>query len=119
MSSDYSYDEHGTFYPFFLFTITGVVTLPLTYSLLRPSTDAAALAPRIKSDYKSEHHDIVDAQRASLKRKQRRVKRAIAVVLGWAFMGLMFYLVLNTQATVAKIWNRESNRSSLLTGASF
>lgn len=110
MSSDYSYDEHGTFYPFFLFTITAVVTLPLTYSLLRPSTDAAALAPRIQSDFKSEHHDVVDAQRASQKRKQRRIKRAIAVILGWVFMGLMFYLVLTTQATVAKIWNRECPR---------
>ncbi|KAH8203435.1 hypothetical protein TruAng_002419 [Truncatella angustata] len=105
MSSDYSYDEHGTFYPFFLFTITAVVTLPLTYSLLRPSTDAAALAPRIKSDYRSEHHEVVDAQRASQRRKQRKVKRAIAVLFGWAFMGLNLYLVLTTQATVAKIWN--------------
>ncbi|KAH8673765.1 translocation protein sec63 [Xylariales sp. PMI_506] len=105
MSSDYSYDEQGQFYPFFFFTISAIVTLPLTYSLLRRSTDDSALAPRIKSTYAPEHHDLVEAQRAAQKRKQRKVKRFIAVVVGWAVMGLMLYLVLTTQQGVSKIWN--------------
>ncbi|KAI1769031.1 Sec63 Brl domain-containing protein [Hypoxylon sp. FL1150] len=105
MSSDYSYDEQGQFYPFFIFTLTTIVTLPLTYSLLAPSKDATALAPRLKTTYRPEHADLVDAQRAAQKRKQRRVKRAIAVVLGWAVMAGMLYLILTTQQTVNKIWN--------------
>jgi preprotein translocase subunit Sec63 len=35
-STDYNYDEQGQFFPFFILTLTGLVTLPLTYSLLRP-----------------------------------------------------------------------------------
>ncbi|KAI6092590.1 Sec63 Brl domain-containing protein [Hypoxylon rubiginosum] len=105
MNSDYSYDEQGQFYPFFIFTLTTIVTLPLTYSLLAPNKDAAALAPRLKTTYKPEHADLIEAQRAAQKRKQRRIKRAIAVVLGWAVMAGMFYLIITTQRTVAKIWN--------------
>ncbi|KAI1406704.1 Sec63 Brl domain-containing protein [Hypoxylon fuscum] len=105
MSSDYSYDEQGQFYPFFIFTVTTIVTLPLTYSLLAPTTDAAALAPRIQTSYKPEHADLIQAQRAAQKRKQRRIKRAIATVLGWAVMAGMLYLIVTTQRTVAKIWN--------------
>ncbi|XXH05010.1 hypothetical protein Hte_011434 [Hypoxylon texense] len=105
MSSDYSYDEQGQFYPFFIFTLTTIVTLPLTYSLLAPSSDAASLAPRLKTTYKPEHADLIEAQRAAQKRKQRRIKRAIAVVLGWAVMAGMLYLILTTQRTINKIWN--------------
>ncbi|KAK8137752.1 translocation protein SEC63 [Apiospora sp. TS-2023a] len=104
MSSDYSYDD-GQFYPFFIFTLSTVITLPLTYSLLRPSTDADALAPRIKTDYKPDHHEIIQAQRAALKRKQRKVKRFIAALVGWAIMGFMLYLIVTTQRTVTKTWN--------------
>ncbi|KAI1417539.1 Sec63 Brl domain-containing protein [Hypoxylon sp. FL1857] len=105
MSSEYSYDEQGQFYPFFIFTLTSIVTLPLTYSLLAPSTDATALAPRLKTSYQPEHADLIQAQRAAQKRKQRKIKRAIAVLLGWATMAGMLYLIVTTQRTTAKIWN--------------
>ncbi|KAI1842781.1 hypothetical protein JX265_002682 [Neoarthrinium moseri] len=105
MSSDYSYDEQGTFYPFFFFTITSVVTLPLTYSLLRPSTDASAIAPRVQSPFKAENQAIVDAQRATQRRKQRKLKRGLVAVLGWLFMAANFWLALTAQHTTAKIWN--------------
>ncbi|ORY69769.1 DnaJ domain-containing protein [Pseudomassariella vexata] len=105
MSSDYSYDDQGQFYPFFIFTLATIVTVPLTYSLLRPSKDADALAPRTKTDFKAEHQDLVDKQRAAQKRKQRKVKRFVAVLIGWALMGFMLYLIITTQRTVAKIWN--------------
>ncbi|KAK6865716.1 translocation protein SEC63 [Apiospora arundinis] len=104
MSSDYSYDD-GQFYPFFIFTLSTVITLPLTYSLVRPSTDADALAPRIKTDYKPDHHEIIQAQRAALKRKQRKVKRFIAALIGWAIMGFMLYLIVTTQRTTTETWN--------------
>lgn len=54
MSTDYNYDEQvrlflsyglyailtyqqGQFFPYFILTISALVTLPLTYSLLKPS----------------------------------------------------------------------------------
>lgn len=37
MATDYSYDAEGTFFPYFILTVTSIVTLPLSYSLLKPS----------------------------------------------------------------------------------
>ncbi|KAH7023810.1 Sec63 Brl domain-containing protein [Ilyonectria destructans] len=105
MSSEYSYDEQGQFFPFFILTLSGLVTLPLTYTLVCPSKDDDALAPRIKTDYKTEHAATVDALRTTQKRKQWRVKRAIVVVVGWAVMAGMVYLIMVTQRTVPKLWN--------------
>ncbi|KAF5026285.1 hypothetical protein F66182_1635 [Fusarium sp. NRRL 66182] len=105
MSSDYSYDEQGQFFPFFILTLTGLVTAPLTYSLLRPSSDQDALAPRIKTDFKSEHAATVESLKTAQKRSQWRVKRAISVVIGWAVMAGMVYLILVTQRTVPKLYN--------------
>ncbi|KAI0389796.1 Sec63 Brl domain-containing protein [Xylariaceae sp. FL0594] len=105
MSSDYSYDEQGQFYPFFIFTLSTIVTLPLTYSLLAPSKDPEALAPRIRTSYKPEHADLVRAQAKAHKRKQRKVKRAIAALIGWVIMAGMLYLIVTTQRTTAKVWN--------------
>lgn len=86
-------------------TVTGLVTLPLTYSLFRRSTDDDALAPRISSDYKTKHGDVVASLRKAQKRKQRKIKRAIFVVLGWALMAGMVYLIIVTKRIVPKIWN--------------
>ena len=105
MSSDYSYDEQGQFYPFFIFTLSLFVTVPLTYSLIAPSTDPQARAPRIKTDYKPENADLIQSQRNAQKRQQRRLKRIFVVILGWAVMAGMLYLIMTTQRTVAKIWN--------------
>lgn len=46
MSSEYSYDEEGQFFPYFLVTVAGLVTVPITYSLLRPSKGAHILFSR-------------------------------------------------------------------------
>ncbi|KAI1188706.1 Sec63 Brl domain-containing protein [Nemania serpens] len=105
MSSDYSYDEQGQFYPFFIFTLSTIVTLPLTYSLLRSSKDPEALAPRIRTTYKPEHADLIQAHAKAHKRKQRKVKRAIAALIGWVIMAGMLYMIVTTQRTTAKIWN--------------
>lgn len=82
-----------------------MVTLPLTYTLVRPSKDDDKLAPRIKTGYKPQHADVIEALRSADKRKQRRVKRAVVVVLGWAIMAGMVYLIMVTQRTIPKIWN--------------
>ncbi|PMD20256.1 hypothetical protein NA56DRAFT_671394 [Hyaloscypha hepaticicola] len=103
--TEYSYDEQGQFFPFFVLTIAGIVTIPLTYSVLKPSSDPGATAPRIKTDFRPEHADLIDAQRKAQKRRERKLKRGIAVVVGWATMALMAYLILVTARTIPKIWN--------------
>ncbi|KAI4206026.1 MAG: hypothetical protein LQ346_001336 [Caloplaca aetnensis] len=40
MSTDYTYDEQGQFFPYFILTISALVTVPLTYSLLKPTKGA-------------------------------------------------------------------------------
>jgi translocation protein SEC63 len=83
----------------------GIVTIPLTYSVLKPSSDLGATAPRIKSDFRPEHADLIDGQRKAQKRKERKLKRGITVVAGWAIMALMAYLIVVTARTIPKIWN--------------
>lgn len=81
------------------------MTIPLTYSLLLPSTNDENLAPRIKTDYKPVHGDVVDGLRAKQKRQQRKVKRTMVALAGWGLMGFMAYLIMYTQPSVPKIWN--------------
>ncbi|KAJ6160553.1 hypothetical protein N7470_003949 [Penicillium chermesinum] len=105
MSSDYTYDEQGQFFPFFILTLTGLVTLPLTYTLLRPSKDLENTAPRIQSDFKPQHADLVNAQKRKRLRKERRIKRIITVVVGYAVMAWMIYLILITARTTTKAYD--------------
>ncbi len=95
----------GQFFPFFVLTVVGIVTIPLTYSVLKPSSDPGATAPRIKSDFRPEHADLVDAQRKAQRRRERKLKRIITVVVGWATMAFMAYLIVVTARTIPKIWN--------------
>lgn len=103
--TDYSYDEQGQFFPFFVLTVVGIVTIPLTYSVLKPSSDPGATAARIKSDFRPEHADLIDGQRKAQKRKERKLKRGITVVAGWTIMAFMAYLIVVTARTIPKIWN--------------
>ncbi|KAJ5089312.1 hypothetical protein N7532_007996 [Penicillium argentinense] len=128
MSSDYTYDEQGQFFPFFILTLSGLVTLPLTYNLLRPSKgefwesiisafnrraltkiyrlqDLENTAPRIKSNFKPQHADLVEAQKRKRLRKERRIKRIITVILGYLVMAWMIYLILVTARTTAKVYD--------------
>ena len=93
------------FFPFFILTLSGLVTVPLTYTLLRASTDDGDLAPRIQSDYRVKDDNVVKSLRAAQRRKQRKLKRTIVVLLGWALMGFMLYLIMVTTPTVHKLWN--------------
>ncbi|TLS30936.1 hypothetical protein PpBr36_03704 [Pyricularia pennisetigena] len=105
MSSDYSYDETGHLWPFFVFTLTTIVTLPLTYALVNRSRDPAAKFPRIKTEYKPKHGDLVQAQKSADKRKNRTLGLTLFVLGGWAVMGYMLYLISVTEAPVNKLWN--------------
>ncbi|KAK5197912.1 secretory subunit [Exophiala xenobiotica] len=105
MSGEYNYDDQGQFFPFFMLTMAGLVTIPLTYNVLKASTDLEQTAARIKSDFKPKHGDLIEAQRKKRKRRDRKTKRIIAVILGYAFMAYMVYLIVVTQRTVPQIWD--------------
>ncbi|KHN99623.1 Preprotein translocase subunit [Metarhizium album ARSEF 1941] len=105
MSSDYSYDDQAQFFPFFILTLTGLITLPITYNLLQPSKDDSHLAPRIQTAYTIQHGDVVASLRAAQKRKQRKIKRAVVAVAGWGLMALMAYLIMTTSPVENRIWN--------------
>ncbi|EME85404.1 uncharacterized protein MYCFIDRAFT_53431 [Pseudocercospora fijiensis CIRAD86] len=107
MSNEYNYDADAQFFPYFVLTMTSLVTLPLTYSLLRTPTDTSALAKagHIDSGYKPDNEDIILAQRAKQKRKELRLKRMLTAVTGWLVMAYMVYLVLVTARTETKIWD--------------
>lgn len=81
------------------------MTVPLTYAVLKPSSDPGANAPRIKTDYRPEHADLIDGQRKAQKRRERKLKRGIAVIVGWTLMALMAYLIYVTARSIPKIWN--------------
>lgn len=102
---DYFNVRQGQFFPFFILTVSAIVTIPLTYSLLKPSSDPGATAPRIHSDFKPEHADLIQIQRKKQRRRERRLKRILAAIAGWALMALMAYLIVVTARTIPKIWN--------------
>jgi translocation protein SEC63 len=105
MSSDYNYDAEGQFFPFFMLTIVGLVTVPLTYNVLKPSTELEQTAARIQSDFKPKDDDLIQAQKRRQRRKERKIKRIIAVVFGWAAIFYLAYLVYNSEQTRVKLWD--------------
>ncbi|PYH95435.1 hypothetical protein BO71DRAFT_398000 [Aspergillus ellipticus CBS 707.79] len=105
MSTDYNYDDKGQFFPFFVLTLTSLVTLPLTYNLLRPSKGLENTAPRIKSEFKPEHGELIEAQKRKRLRKERRIKRIATVIVGYAMMAWMIYLIIVTARATPKIWD--------------
>jgi translocation protein SEC63 len=105
MSSDYNYDDGGQFFPFFMLTMAGLVTVPLTYNVLRPSSDLEGTASRVKSDFKPQNVDLIESQRKRRKRQNRKTKRIIAVILGYGFMAYMIYLIAVTQRTMPRLWD--------------
>jgi translocation protein SEC63 len=105
MSTDYSYDEEGYLWPFFVFTLSSIVTLPLTYVLFKKTRDQSASIQRTQSDFKPKHSDLIEAQRKAEKKKQRKLWLYITVVVGWAVMGYMLYLIQTTEAPVQQLWN--------------
>ncbi|KAJ0425701.1 Sec63 Brl domain-containing protein [Aspergillus carlsbadensis] len=105
MSTEYTYDEQGQFFPYFIITLTGLVTLPLTYNLLKPSKELENTAPRIRSGFKPQHEDLIEAQKRKRLRKERRIKRIVTVILGYAVIAYMLYLIIVTARITPKIWD--------------
>ena len=62
-------------------------------------------APRIKSNFKPAHSDLIEGQRKKLKRKERKLKRMVAALAGWLTMAYMVYLMFVTARSTPKIWS--------------
>ncbi|KAF2194419.1 DnaJ-domain-containing protein [Zopfia rhizophila CBS 207.26] len=103
--TDYNYDEQGQFFPYFILTVTSLVTIPVTYSFLKPSKELENTATRIESDFKPEHADLIEGQRKKQKRRERRLKRLLFSIAGWLIIAWMAYLMVVTAQTVPKIWD--------------
>ncbi|KAI4248916.1 MAG: hypothetical protein L6R40_000928 [Gallowayella cf. fulva] len=105
MSTDYTYDEQGQFFPYFILTISALITVPLTFSLLKPTKELESTAPKIRSDFKPQDDHLIQGQKRKQWRRERRLKRFITVVAGYATIALMMYLIAVTKTTAPKIWD--------------
>ncbi|KAK3692433.1 translocation protein sec63 [Podospora appendiculata] len=105
MSAEYAYDEEGHLWPFFVFVLTFIVTVPLTYLLINRSRDPSASLKRVQTTFKHDHVPLVDSLRKKEKRKDRKLWLMAFVIAGWAVMGQMVYLIKTTEAPTAKLWN--------------
>ena len=107
MSSEYNYDNDAQFFPFFVLTITALITVPLTLSLFRTPSDLTSTSPvgSIKSSFRPEHADIINVQRSKRKRQELRLKRMLAAASGWLLMAYMTYLLAVTARANVQPWN--------------
>lgn len=105
MSSEYNYDDQGQFFPYFVLTIAGLITGPLTYNILKPSTKLEQTAARIETDFRPKDDDLIQVQKRRQRRKERKVKRMIVAAIGYAIMAYMIYLIIVTQRTIPKLWD--------------
>jgi len=105
--SDYNYDESGHLWPFFVFTLSFVLGLPLTWLLWRRTRAATAVSRRggPKSTAQLYNAAMIEADRESYQRTQRNIGLAITVFLFWAVMAYMLYLIQTTPAPENKLWN--------------
>lgn len=62
-------------------------------------------APRIESDYKPEHADLIEGQKRKQKRKEFKLKRMLFSTGGWLVMGYMVYLIIVTARSTPTIWD--------------
>lgn len=104
-NSDYNYDAEGQFFPFFMLTMVGLVTIPLTYNVLKPSTELEQTAAHIESDFKPKDDDLIQSQKKRQRRKERKIKRIVATIFGWLAMCYLVYLVWNADQTKVKLWD--------------
>jgi translocation protein SEC63 len=105
MASDYNYDAEGQFYPFFILTIAGLVTLPLTYNIFKADTNVEAAAPPAKYNYKTDDEGLIQESKRKAKRRERKIKRMLAATLGYLVMAGMVYLIIVTARTTPRIYD--------------
>ena len=94
-------------FQFFANSIRGHYGLT-THSLFSPFfawTELENTAPRIKSDFKPKHEDLIEGQKQKQLRRERRIKRILTVIIGYAVMGWMIYLIAVTARTTPKLWD--------------
>ena len=104
-SSDYNYDAEGQFYPFFILTIAGLITFPLTYNIFKADTNVEAAAAPAEYTHKTEDEDLIQESKRKAKRRERKVKRMIAAILGYLVMAGMVYLIIITARITPKIYD--------------
>ena len=104
-SSDYNYDEQGQFYPFFILTIAGLITFPLTYNVFKADTNVEAAAAPAKYDYKTDDEDLIQESKGKAKRRERKLKRMLAAALGYLIMAGMIYLIIVTARITPKLYD--------------
>jgi hypothetical protein len=95
----------GQFFPYFILTMTTLVTIPTTLSFLRPSKELENTGTRIESDFTPEHADLIQGQRKKQKRLERRLKRGLFMVAGWTLNAAMVYLIVVTAQSTPDIWD--------------
>ncbi|KAI5818681.1 Sec63 Brl domain-containing protein [Pyronema omphalodes] len=107
MSTDYSYDDKGQFFPYFVATILGLILVPLSYSTFAPSQQLrASNKPLITSpDYDPPRYEKVEAARRRQAKKERRLKRFTALVFGWAALGYVCYLISISTNPEGNVWD--------------
>lgn len=105
MSTDYNYDEQGQFFPYFILTLTSLITIPTTISAFSPSKELENTAPRIQSEFKPKDADLIDGQRRKQKRRERKHKRILFSVGGWLVIAWMVYLIVTTARILPKVWD--------------
>ena len=104
--SDYNYDESGHLWPFFVFTLAFIIGVPLTWLLWMRIRAAKAISQHpLKHSYQSSSAATVEAEKQSYQRAQRNVGLIITVLLFWAVMAYMLYLIRITPAPENKLWN--------------
>jgi len=60
---------------------------------------------RIESDFTPEHAELIQGQRKKQKRMERRIKRGLLMLGGWALNAAMVYLIIVTARTTPDIWD--------------
>jgi translocation protein SEC63 len=104
-SSDYNYDAEGQFYPFFILTIVGFITIPLTYNVLKADTNVEAAAPPAEYNYKPGDEDLIQESKRKAKRRERKLKRMLAAAVGYLVMAGMVYLIIVTARITPRIYD--------------
>ncbi|KAF2719724.1 hypothetical protein K431DRAFT_250825 [Polychaeton citri CBS 116435] len=108
MSNEYNYDDQAQFYPFFVLTVSSLITLPLTYNLLQKPSDALLSGKKqekIASGFTPQNASLIETQRAKQKRKELRLKRMVTAGVGWVVIVYMIYLMIVMQQAAPTIWN--------------
>ncbi|VVT48565.1 uncharacterized protein SAPINGB_P001841 [Magnusiomyces paraingens] len=94
--SRYSYDENSEVWPYFVITLTAVVTIPLSlvaYSRISAKEDPHAKATYDQSGFEPENGDAIKTYRVRSKRSKLFTKLNLFVSLGWLLIGAMVLLV--------------------------